>query len=68
MGETLTGRTARAVTFAGRGVGAVTLPVCLPAGTLVYVEAHETGSGTFRVRVPGTLLEQVVPMSAVGPE
>lgn len=68
MGETLTGRTMRPVTFADGSTSPVVLPVRMPAGTLVYVEAHRTGSGTFRIRVPGTLLEQVVPVSAVEPE
>ena len=68
MSETLTGRTTRAVDFTDLGERAVVFTVPRPAGTVVYVEAHKTGSGTFRIRVPGTLLVQVVPMGAVGPE
>ena len=68
MNETLTGRTTRTVLFADQAEKTFTFGVRKPAGTLVYVEAHKTGSGTFRIRVPGTLLEQEVPMSAVEPE
>jgi hypothetical protein len=68
MNETLTGRTTRIVLFADKAEKIFTFGVRKPAGTLVYVEAHKTSSGTFRIRVPGTLLEQEVPMSAVAPE
>ena len=68
MNETLTGRTTRPVLFADQAEKVFTFGVRKPAGTLVYVEAHKTGSGTIRIRVPGTLLEQEVPMSAVEPE
>jgi hypothetical protein len=68
MNETLTGRTTRTVLFADQAEKVFTSGVRKPAGTLVYVEARKTGSGTFRIRVPGTLLEQDVPMSAVEPE
>jgi hypothetical protein len=67
MIETLTGRTTRTVLFADKAEKVFTFGVRKPAGTTVYVEAHKTGSGTFRIRVPGTLLEQEVPMSAVEP-
>jgi hypothetical protein len=70
--DTLTGRTTRAVTFVDKAqairLGHVVSGVRRPAGTLVYVEAHRTGSGTFRIRIPGTLLEQEVSLGAVEPE
>ena len=68
VSEVLAGRTTRAVNFTDLGERAVVFTVAKPAGTVVYVEAHKAGSGTFRIRVPGTLLVQVVPVSAVGPE
>ena len=70
MDETLTGRTTRTVCFTdkaqvirlGHSIGGVRKP----AGTLVYVTCPKPG--IFRVRVPGTLLEQDVPLSAIEPE
>lgn len=68
MDETLTGRTTREILFADRGKSTFITGVRRPAGTLVYVTCPRAGSGAFRIRVPGTLLEQDVPMSAVEPE
>jgi hypothetical protein len=68
MDETLTGRTTREVTFADKAEKVFTFGVRKPAGTLVYVTCPKAGRGIFRVRVPGTLLEQDVPLSAVEPE
>ena len=66
MDETLTGRTTREITFADKAEKVFTFGVRKSAGTLVYVTCPKPG--TFRVRVPGTLLEQDVPLSAVEPE
>ncbi len=73
MDETLTGRTARPVTFIDKAqairLGHVVSGVRKAAGTLVYVTCPKRGSGgTFRIRIPGTLLEQDVELSAVEPE
>lgn len=68
MNETLTGRTTRQITFADKADKTFTFGVRKPAGTRVYVTCPKSGSGIFRVRVPGTLLEQDVPLSAVEPE
>lgn len=65
MNETLTGRTTREITFDDQAEKVFALGVRKPAGTLVYVTCPK--AGVFRVRVPGTLLEQYVPMSAVEP-
>ena len=56
--ETLTGRTTRPVTFTDKSTAVVALPVRRPAGTLVYVTCPRPG--TFRIRIPGTLLDQDV--------
>lgn len=72
MDETLTGRTTRPVLFRDMGqhirLGHFVTGVRKPAGTLVYVTCPGAGSGVFRIRVPGTLLEQDVPLSAIEPE
>ena len=69
MSETLTGRTTRPVSFIDRAqairLGAVVSAVRKPAGTLVYVTCLK--GGEFRIRIPGTLLEQDVYLSAVEP-
>lgn len=67
MDETLTGRTTRPVTFTDKGAGVVCGGVRMPAGTLVYVTCPRAG-GPFRIRIPGTLLEQDVGLGAVEPE
>jgi hypothetical protein len=70
--ETLTGRTTREIIFIDKAqqirLGHVVSGVRKPAGTLVYVTCPRAGSGTFRIRIPGTLLEQDVYLGAVEPE
>jgi Glutamate-cysteine ligase family 2(GCS2) len=60
--ETLTGRTARPVTFIDKAqairLGHVYAGVRKPAGTLVYVTCPKGGSGTFRIRILGALLSR----------
>lgn len=72
MDEPLTGRTTRDITFIDKAhairLGHVVSGVRKPAGTLVYVTFLKAGSGMLRIRVPGTLLEQDVYLSAVEPE
>ena len=66
MSETLTGRTTRPVTFIDKAQrGPVTGGVRLPAGTTVYVTCRKAGE--FLIRIPGTLLEQDVYLSAIEP-
>ena len=64
MDETLLGRTTRVVTFVDK-CNTIRM-VRKPAGTFVYVTATKQ-AGVFRVRVPQTLLEQDVYLSAVEP-
>jgi hypothetical protein len=69
--EILTGRTTRPVTFTDKAPGSDGV-VRLPAGTLVYVDAvYEDADlpsgGGYRIRIPGTLLDQVVILGSVEP-
>lgn len=66
MTETLIAITTRPVTFGVTGPDKVRRDQQVhPAGTEVYVTRIR--KGTCRVRIPGTLLDQTVPMSAVAP-
>jgi hypothetical protein len=69
--DTLIGRTTRRVTFIDKAetarFGHAMFPRTMPAGTEVYVAATNR-PGEFRIRIPGTLLEQVVSLSSVEPE
>jgi hypothetical protein len=68
MSETLTGRTTRTVAFIDKSRNVVTSAVRKAAGTTVYVTEHPRTAGLFIIRIPGTLLEQDVNLSAVEPE
>ena len=66
MSENMTGRLTRTVTFADKSRKVQTGGDRRGAGALVYVTPLR--SGLFRIRIPGTLLEQDVYLSAIEPE
>lgn len=67
MTETLIATTTRPVTFGVTGPDQVRHSQEVhPAGTEVYVSRIRKGS--CRIRIPGTLHEQTVPMSAINPD
>lgn len=65
MNETLIGRTTRPVLFRDSTSKVFVSGVRRPAGTEVYVTCLKRDG--FRIRIPGTLLEQDVEMPAVEP-